>query len=231
MSDASDPYGEDYYEANGQSGDRPALRFYTRVAARHLGAGRLLDFGCGTGHLLRRLAGRGPADGLELHEHGARAAARLVLGATVYRDLAEVPDARYDGLVSVHVVEHIPDEGLVEVLAHWRRVLRPGGRALVVTPDLGGRAHSLKGDAWSAFTDPTHINLKGHAAWVEFFRAQGFGLVRAAADGLWDFPYGSRPRLVDAGLRAWPTAYQFARGELVLRPGTGEAVLMVLEAR
>jgi SAM-dependent methyltransferase len=232
VASGDDPYGAEYYAANGQEGDRPALRLYARIARRHLGRGLLLDFGCGTGHLLRRLAAKGPAAGLEVHRHGADAAARLVPSATVYRGLDEVPDGSFDGLVSIHVVEHVPDPELAEVLAGWRRILRPGGRALVVTPDVGGRAHQLKGERWSAFADTTHVNLKTHEQWQAFLHEHDFDLVRAAADGLWDFPYTpGRPRLVDAALRAWPTAWQFARGDLVLRPGRGEAVLMVVQAR
>lgn len=221
-------YDAGYYQGNGQDGDRPALRLYTRIARRHLGRGPLLDFGCGTGHLLRRLAATGPADGLEVHEHPARAAARLVPRSVVHTALEDVGTSCYDGIVSIHVVEHIPDEGLRDVFREWARVLRPGGGVLVVTPDLEGRAHRLKGPAWSAFTDPTHINLKSHSAWHTLLAENGFRVERTAADGLWDFPYTpGRPRLLDAALRAWPTAYQFARGDLLLAPGTGEATLML----
>lgn len=228
MSKPDDVYGAQYYEDNGQAGDRPALRFYERVARRHLGAGPLLDFGCGTGHLLRRLSGRGPADGLEAHVHGARAAAELVPSARVFTALEDVPDDSYDGIVSVHVVEHLEDALLHDVLSGWRRVLRPGGRVLVVTPDLHGRAHRLRGETWSAFSDPTHINLKSHEDWEAVLTASGFRVDKSAADGLWDFPYTKgRPRLVDAALRAWPTVWQFGRGDLLLPPGTGEAVLLL----
>jgi SAM-dependent methyltransferase len=225
-----DDYGSAYYEGNGQSGDRPALRLYQRLARRHFPAGPVLDFGCGTGYLLRRLSKNGPADGLEAHEHGARLAAELVPSARVVRDLAELPDAHYAGVVAIHVVEHIDDAGLADVLAEWRRILTVGGRVLVATPDLSGVAHQLKGAAWGAFDDPTHINLKGHADWAALFRRHGFEVLRSAADGLWDFPYPpQRHALVSAARRAWPTAYQFLRGDLLLRPGSGEAALLLLQ--
>ena len=50
---STDHYGADYYRGNGQAGDRPALGWYIRIVARYIGAGPYLDFGCGTGHLLR----------------------------------------------------------------------------------------------------------------------------------------------------------------------------------
>lgn len=62
-----DDYDQRYYEANGQIGDRPALTWYARLARRYLGTGKALDVGCGTGHLLKRLARQqGGADGLEI---------------------------------------------------------------------------------------------------------------------------------------------------------------------
>lgn len=65
------PYDEAYYQANGQYGDRPALRFYVRLVRRYLGAGPYLDFGCGTGHLLRRLSRIGSATGFEISPFSA----------------------------------------------------------------------------------------------------------------------------------------------------------------
>lgn len=230
MPESEPHYDEQYYEDNGQSGDRPALRFYERLARRHLGTGPLLDFGCGTGWLLRRLVTRGPADGLEAHDHPATAAAALVPSATVFNHLDEIASDQYDGIVSIHVVEHLTDDELADVLEGWRRVLRPSGRALVVTPDRDGRAHRLKGDRWIAFTDPTHINLKSHTAWSALFAQHGFAVEQKAADGLWDFPYGRLPRLLDVAVRAWPTLFQFLRGDLLLRPGSGESVVLVVRA-
>ena len=50
------PYNESYYAQHGLAGDRIALWFYARLVRRmRPKGGRLLDFGCGTGHLLRRL--------------------------------------------------------------------------------------------------------------------------------------------------------------------------------
>ena len=81
-------------------------------------------------------------------------------GAGVYTTLDELPDDRYAGVVSVHVVEHLTDDQVAQALACWRRVLRPDGRALVVTPDPAGFGRALAQHAWNGFTDPTHINLK-----------------------------------------------------------------------
>ncbi|HEY2221099.1 MAG TPA: hypothetical protein VGI02_03520, partial [Actinomycetospora sp.] len=76
-----DHYDADYYAGNGQAGDRPALRLYTRLVARYTDGGPYLDFGCGTGHLVRRLSALGPAWGVELSEWSANAARGNAPGA------------------------------------------------------------------------------------------------------------------------------------------------------
>jgi SAM-dependent methyltransferase len=256
MSSTAQPgaYDEDYYKFNGQIGDRPALGWYTRLVRRYVGPGPYLDFGCGTGHLLRRLAaaaaqdgtgagsGAGNADGIrvatgpgsgaagfEVSGFSAARARQTAPGSAVYTDMADLPDAHFGGLTAIHVLEHLDDAQVAAALSTWRRVLRPGGRALVVLPDPAGRARELTGADWAGFSDPTHINLKSHAAWRELLEAQGFTVCREGSDGLWNVPYSRLPKLVDAVLHAVPSLTQFLAGRLFLRPGSGESAVFVLE--
>lgn len=222
-------YDESYYRANGQSGDRPALRLYARLVRRYLQPTRVLDVGCGTGHLLARLSRRGPADGLELAEYPAREAGRRSPRSTVHRAGAELPTGAYDAFVSVHVFEHIPDDALAALLADLRRATRPGARGLVVVPDPAGRGRALHGDAWLGFTDPTHVNLKPHATWVSTLAEHGFPVVRGGADGLWNFPYSGLPVPLDALRHGLPMAAQFLSGRIWLPPGSGESSLLVVQ--
>lgn len=222
-------YAQEYYDGNGQNGDRPALKLFTRLARHYLPAGRLVDFGCGPGFFLAHLARHFDASGVEISEW-ARRQARSRVGVPVAGSLEELADQSQDGIVSLHVVEHIPDPALREVLASWRRVLRSGGRALVVTPDASGFAHRCKGDRWIAFTDPTHINLKSHAQWAAMFKQAGFRVVKRFADGLWDFPY-VLPWLgkAEVFLLGWPILLQFILARPLPRAGSGESVIFVLE--
>ncbi|MDD7940968.1 class I SAM-dependent methyltransferase [Actinomycetospora lutea] len=221
-------YDEEYYRFNGQADDRPALRYYTRLVRRYAAGGPYLDFGCGTGHLVRRLSALGPAAGFEISEYSARTARANAPGCEVTTDPAELADASFGALTAIHVLEHLEDEVASQTLTTWRRILRPGGHALVVMPDPAGRGRKLAGEAWMGFADPTHINLKSHAEWREFITARGFVVEREGTDGLWDVPYGRLPKLLDAGLHAVPAFLQFLSGRLVLRPGSGESSIFVL---
>jgi SAM-dependent methyltransferase len=224
----STEYDEAYYQGNGQADDRPALRWYTRLVDRYTTGGPYLDFGCGTGHLVRRLSALGPAAGFEISEYSARTARANAPGATITTDPAELGDGAFGALTAIHVLEHLDDATADATLATWRRILRPGGHALVVMPDPAGRGRRLAGDAWMGFADPTHINLKPHDAWRSFVTDRGFVVEREGTDGLWDVPYGRLPKLVDAALHAVPAFAQFLAGRLVLRPGTGESSVFLL---
>ncbi|MGI8625062.1 MAG: methyltransferase domain-containing protein [Geodermatophilaceae bacterium] len=224
-------YDESYYESNGQIGDRPALRFYVRLADRYGAGGPYFDFGCGTGHLLRRLSGLGPASGFEISDFSAARARETAPGCTVTTALADITDHSVATLTAIHVVEHVDDETADEIIKVWKRVVRPGGRMLVVTPDLGGRAHRMLGESWDAFSDPTHINLKSHGQWRRFFADRGLEVVLEGSDGMWNPPYAGGSRLWEAPRYALPALGQFLAGRLVVRPGQGESSIFVLEAR
>jgi len=220
-------YDEHYYRANRQANDRPALRWYARLVRRYCGPGPYLDFGCGTGHLLRRLAALGPAAGFEVSPWSA-AAARRTAGCDVYERLDDLPTDAFTSVVAVHVLEHLDDDTAAASLAAWHRVLRPGGRALVVTPDPAGRGHALSGPGWVGFADTTHVNLKPHARWCEFLGAHGFTVLHEGTDGLWNVPYGRHPGPADVA-RAAPALAQYLAGRLILPPGSGESAVFVVE--
>jgi 2-polyprenyl-3-methyl-5-hydroxy-6-metoxy-1,4-benzoquinol methylase len=221
-------YDEAYYEANGQSGDRPALRYYARLAKRYLNPTTILDVGCGTGHLLARLGRQWHADGLELSAYSAAVARTTSPTSSVFESAADLPAGKYNAMTAIHVVEHIPDDALGELLKDLRRASTPTCRALIVTPDPEGKAHTLHGEKWNALTDRTHINLKSSAQWTEFFRENGMRVLRCTSDGLWNFPYSTWPVPFDALRYGLPMAGQFLSGRMLLKPGTGESSLFVV---
>ncbi|MFV0624092.1 class I SAM-dependent methyltransferase [Sphingomonas sp. ac-8] len=96
---------------------------------------RILEIGCGTGHNLPMLAAFGQVDAIEIDE-AARGIASDRLGKPVgdapLPDLPGVPDASYDLIAVLDVVEHIADD--VGALAGMARRLKPGGKILVTVP-------------------------------------------------------------------------------------------------
>lgn len=223
------PYDDDYYEANGQSGDRLALSWYTRVARRHLDLSQTCDYGCGTGWLMHHLASHGQVAGVEPSPQARRRAIARNPAAEVLADLAGFPDRRFTSLFAVHVVEHLTDAELDHALGEVRRVLVPGGGLFLVTPEADGRAHRLMGTQWRALADRTHINLKPGAQWLELLDSHGFAITATGSDGLWDWPYRR------AGLR-WVSgpatvAAQLLTGRLLAPAGSGESLIAVATMR
>lgn len=93
---------------------------------------RVLEIGCGQGHLTRRLADRG----VDIVGIDANPNAPEVSGSDrvrhMYAESLDFDDDSFDSIVSVHAIEHIPP--LREAFAEMARVLRPGGRALFIYP-------------------------------------------------------------------------------------------------
>lgn len=230
---SSDPrhYDQAYYETNGQSDDRPALRFYVRLVRRYGAGGPYFDFGCGTGHLLARLSALGPAAGFEVSEFSAARAREVAPGCQVATALTDIPDRSISTLTAIHVVEHVDDRSADGIITVWKRSLRPGGRLLVVTPDLGGRAHRLLGESWDGFSDPTHINLKSHGQWRRFFAERGLEVVAEGSDGMWNPPYRDGARMWEAARYSIPALAQFLVGRVLVPAGAGESSIFILESR
>jgi ubiquinone/menaquinone biosynthesis C-methylase UbiE len=113
-------------------------------------AGRLLDVGCGTGIVTRRLAEARPATrvtGADLTYGMARMAAARLPGAITLADSRALPfpDATFDAVTSVWLL-HLLDEpeDVRAVVAECARVLKPGG-VYVTTVDKAA-AHDVGSD-------------------------------------------------------------------------------------
>lgn len=97
-------------------------------------APRVLDLGCGTGYGTAELFAAGQSvvgfDRVRPAQRARAGGAHFVRG-----DLARLPfaAAAFDRVVSFQVVEHLADPG--PYLDEMARVLRPGGVALVTTPN------------------------------------------------------------------------------------------------
>ena len=105
----------------------------TAVVQRHLEglAGPVLDLGCGPGHWTSRLQSWGvDVTGVDLvpdfiaHARATYPEAAFRLASMVELDVADSSTA---GVLSWYSTIHLPPDELDDVLAEFRRVLRPGG--------------------------------------------------------------------------------------------------------
>ncbi len=224
-------YDEHYYQYNAQNHDRPALWFYARLW-RHYCKGPALEFGCGTGHFAHRLSAFSEVLGIEINPYAIRKICKNAPKVKLIPTLSDIDDTSIGSIVSLHVLEHIPNEQLDDIGIQFIRILRPRGRILITVPDLTGRAHSLKGNTWMGFRDSTHVNLKGADDWLKYFQEKwGVKVIKYGADGYYDYPYGRSmfDRAWGDIRRIFRTGLQFLLARIILSPGDGEAVIFVLE--
>jgi SAM-dependent methyltransferase len=123
---------------------------YREVAAR-LGTGLVVDVGCGVGDETARLAGPDrTVVGVDYSAPTARDAARTwgpgVRFAAMDGARLGLRDGVVDEVCSSHIIEHFVNPTLH--VAELARVLKPGGRAYVITPN-----------APADFENPFHVYL------------------------------------------------------------------------
>src|SRR3569623_2995599 len=144
------------------------------TAASRKGGGRLLDVGCGDGQSLEILADLGwSVSGVEV-DPGAVAVARgrgldVRHGTLAQAALAE---DTFDVVTSSHVIEHVHDPA--DILRQSRRVMRPGGHLVTVTPNARAMLVERHGANWLALDPPRHLLLFTAASLEALARRDGF---------------------------------------------------------
>lgn len=133
-------------------------RKVTLITKLHGGRpGRLLDYGCGTGHFLAGAKKAGwDVVGLEPSERARQEAARRA-GQSIQEPaaLASLPPASFDILTLWHVLEHV--HALNEILAQLTAVLKPGGRLLIAVPNVDSLDAQHYRQDWAAYDVPRHL--------------------------------------------------------------------------
>ena len=94
---------------------------------------RTLDLGCGPG-AFADLFDQGDYVGVDLNARYIDHARKHARGAFVVGDAQklELPDGRFDQVLIFGLLHHLADDQVRRVLAECRRVLVPGGKALVI---------------------------------------------------------------------------------------------------
>jgi 2-polyprenyl-3-methyl-5-hydroxy-6-metoxy-1,4-benzoquinol methylase len=122
------------------------------------GKGRLLDFGCGGGSYLQRMHQQGwEVLGLDFSAAAVRRV-RQDLGLPAIEGSLPCPDlptGSFDVITMWQVLEHVHDP--MEALRDAHRLLVPGGRLVVATPNIDSLAFRLFGAWWYSLDLPRHL--------------------------------------------------------------------------
>jgi SAM-dependent methyltransferase len=142
--------------------------------------GRLLDVGAATGFFVEQARATGwDAIGIEPSEWAA-AYARDEVGVDVRTgtlESMEFLDGAFDVVTMWEVIEHLPDPRTT--LAEARRLLRPGGRLVLSTPDAGSLAARASGRRWLGWRKvPEHVFFFDRANLDRLLSEAGFRPVR-----------------------------------------------------
>jgi len=122
--------------------------------------GRLLDVGCGNGLFLDRMRQYGwDVTGVE-PDGCAVSVAREKFGLEVFHGSLEeamFPEGCFDAITVNHVIEHISDP--IRLLKECRCVLRPGGKLVVMTPNIESLGARVFCEYWRGLEVPRHLFL------------------------------------------------------------------------
>jgi len=164
--------------AQGLSYRRHAFYQWMRICRIGLDA-RILDLGCGSGTLLRRMQSAGFT-----HLCGADPYAPMEVtepGFQILRSERPPEGERYDLVMMHHVLEHLADPVLA--LARAREILEPNGRLLVRVPVAGSYIHRKYGAHWYNLDAPRHLVVPSVRGMEGLARQAGLRLLRSGFDG------------------------------------------------
>lgn len=169
---------------------------------------RILDVGCGDGfhlELLRKHGKKGWAlEGIDI-DHRAVEAARS-RGLKVHQgDLSDldIEERSYDVVYTLQTIEHVarPDE----LMRHINRLLKPGGRLVVVTDNTESLDFGyFKRSYWGGYHFPRHWNLFNGGALSRLARSSGFAVeqIRTIVSPV-NWVYSIHNYLVGRGAPQW----------------------------
>ena len=87
--------------------------------------------------------------------------------------------ATFDAITMSNVIEHVPDP--IETVAECHRVLKAGGRLVMITPNIASTGHRLFGRDWRGLEVPRHLYLYTPRALARLAHQAGFRTINAFA--------------------------------------------------
>lgn len=125
-------------------GLKPRLPYFQKLIQQHFPHDRnatILDLGCGHGALIHsaRQAGYRNLRGVDKSPEQVAAAKKLCIEGVEQGDIMEAlanePNEALDGLITFDLIEHFNRNELIPLIDEIYRVLKPGGRWIIHTPN------------------------------------------------------------------------------------------------
>jgi len=158
----------------------PVRRMHLDFTLMHLPAvpgGRVLDVGCGGGQILANLQQHGwIGEGVDFDPQAVAAArergVHVRLGGLADQNY---PAGSFDAVIMSHLIEHVPDPSAL--IQECYRILKPGGRLAIVTPNPQSLSHRLFKRAWRGLEPPRHLYIQTRNSLGKLTRNGGFSEV------------------------------------------------------
>lgn len=145
--------------------------------------GRVLDIGCGSGALLEKLRELGwQVEGIDFDPIVVQPA--LAKGLSVHVGTLQeqrFEDETFDAVVMIHVIEHVHDP--IELLREVRRILKSGGKLVMLTPNINSIGHKIYREHWLFLDPPRHLQLFSPTTLSALAKLTGFRVSRVLTSG------------------------------------------------
>lgn len=179
----------------------------------------ILDIACGTGTLLRYIQELGyeNSSGIDLGDQQLKIAQERGVRNVVkgnFFDVLSAEGGQFDCIIASQVIEHLYKSEALSAMELISRRLVPGGRALVMTPNV-----ATLGGITSAFGDFTHELFFTSRSLMQLMRVSGFSNVQV-------FGLGPVGHDMKSAVRAqiWGATKQLLRFRLKVERGTGRGI-------
>jgi len=181
---------------------------------RHLAnaPGMVLEIGSGRGVMLRLMKEAGiTAYGLDSFEDAViycRGKGLDVVHGDALGHLAALPDASLGGIFCAHVIEHMQPAQAIELIRESYRVLKPGARIVIITPNPKDLRTSER-----FWLDITHVRPYPQKLLIVLMEREGFDNIKSYDAG--EPARNIFEKCAKAFLKMWFMGFMF-RGDLVL---------------
>ena len=169
--------------------------FYSKLVYRYCAnkGGNMLELGCGSGGILRRLEKYFNTFGIEVSDYALSKARQQCKNTKFFLfDIEEgltrkFADNYFDVILARYLFEHLKNPE--KVIKDCSIILKKGGILIFSVPNTSFLLKRFKGQEWQGIRDKTHISVNAPQDWIRDIEASGLKIMKIFSDGCWDIPY------------------------------------------